>query len=287
MWKSLAILFLVLSVLGSAEKPLPVKGDQQQQQSQPHAAAAQPATPPTCTSEVCKENAENAERYAYYKAHHKEYLKAAIAPANLSNWILGALGVIGGILALLTLRTFKRQTDHIITSERAWLLPDGEKIGMPFLRPVEHQGPQKTPVHCGIALKNCGKTPASAIDWQFELQLGDSAEAPPSFDIYKRKPPKDRLTPFPIGQDSHGNVSAVLMPQEHISASEMTDIWDGKKVLWLCGIARYHDVFKQKRWIRRKPEEHYTFVCLRYICAPNGANGQWILGGPSGYNKAI
>jgi hypothetical protein len=176
----------------------------------------------------------------------------------------------------------------VMLSERAWLLPNGDKIGPPYLHPVEQQGPQKTPVHCTMALKNNGNTPASAIDWQFELQLGNSAESPPSFDVYKQKPPKDRLTsfPFPIAQDGEGRATAVLTPQEHISASDQTDIWDGKQVLWLCGIARYYDVFRKKRWFKRRPEEHLTFVCLRYICAPGGANGQWLIGGPSKYNNA-
>jgi hypothetical protein len=202
------------------------------------------------------------------------------------NFGLTAITLLIAIAAVIQASAAKLGAKAMLRSERAWLLLDGEKIGMPFLHSVEQQGPQKTPVHCRIALKNCGNTPATAIDWQFELQLGDSAKTPPCFDIYKREPPKDRLTPFPIGQDSHGHASAVLTPQENVSNSQMTDIWDGKKVLWLCGKARYYDVFAQKRWLKRRPEEHYTFVCLRYICAPNGANGQWVLGGPSGYNKA-
>jgi hypothetical protein len=71
--------------------------------------------------EVSKENAENAERYAYYKAHPKEYLKAAIAPANLSNWVLAFLGIIGGLVAILTLFVIKRQLDMFISKERARL----------------------------------------------------------------------------------------------------------------------------------------------------------------------
>ena len=175
----------------------------------------------------------------------------------------------------------------IIRSERAWLLPDGEKIGMPILRPIEQQPqPQKTPAQCKIALKNSGNTPASAIDLQFELQLGDSTKEPPSFDIYTRKAAKDPLTPFPIGQDDHGYTVAFLTTQEYISDADQEDIWNGKRILWLCGIARYHDVFRQKRLFRRKPEEHLTFICLRYISASDGTNGQWFLGGPSGYNRA-
>lgn len=108
MKKRLAIFgFLLIGVLACAEKPLPMEGSHQQQQAQPHADASQPNTPPPCATEVCKENADNAERYAYYKAHPKEYFKTAIAPANLSNWILAGLGMVG----VITLVFIKRQAD--------------------------------------------------------------------------------------------------------------------------------------------------------------------------------
>jgi hypothetical protein len=112
MLKFMAIVgLLVLGALACAQKPLPVDRSQQQQQPQKQAQAPQPAAPQPCTSEVCKENAENAERYAYYKSHPKEYLKAAFAPANLSNWILAGLGAVGGLLAILTILVIKRQAD--------------------------------------------------------------------------------------------------------------------------------------------------------------------------------
>lgn len=122
MLKHLAILVvLACGLLAYAEKPLPVNGGQQQDHPQNHPNAPQPAAPQLCTSDVCKENAENAERYAYYKAHPKEYLKAAIAPANLSNWILVGLGGIAGLLAVLTLLVIKRQVDMFISKERGRL----------------------------------------------------------------------------------------------------------------------------------------------------------------------
>src|SRR6185437_10753417 len=121
MLKTLAIL-AALSVLVLAQKPLPMQGSHQQEQTQPHADKAQQYAPPPCTTEVCKENAENAERYAYYKAHPEEYLKAALAPANLSNWILAGLGIIGGVLALFTILTMRwsseRQLRAYVTAER-------------------------------------------------------------------------------------------------------------------------------------------------------------------------
>lgn len=73
MLKSLSLLVVFLAV---AQKPFPVdQGQQQQTQVQPN--TAKPAAPIVITSDIEKENADNAERYAYYKAHKKEYLNAA------------------------------------------------------------------------------------------------------------------------------------------------------------------------------------------------------------------
>ena len=158
MLKSLATVALALTL---AQKTLPVQGENQQNQAQSKTSETRPNTPTIAAVEVDKENAENAERYAYYKTHKKEYLKAALAPANLSNWILSGLGVVGGILALFTLRTFKRQTDHIVTSERAWIVVhiEGERI------PPEIQGAtgiRWTPFE--VRITNKGKTPAYLIE---------------------------------------------------------------------------------------------------------------------------
>jgi hypothetical protein len=119
MLKRLAILgILLVGALTCAQEPLPVNGGKQQEHPQAHTDTGQPAAPPLCTSEVCKENAENAERYAYYKAHPNEYWKAAIAPANASNWILTILGGIGGGVAVITLILIKSQADTMETQAK-------------------------------------------------------------------------------------------------------------------------------------------------------------------------
>ena len=160
----------------------------------------------------------------------------------------------------------------------------------PFLIPVESQAsPQKRRTHCELTLRNCGNTPASAIEWQFEMQIGDSAETPVSFEIYKSKSLKESLTPFPIGHDQPGYAVAVLTPEEYLSVSQRDAINAGTKTLWLCGAVRYHDVFEQQKrygWLKRSAETHQTLVCLRYITFPGNNYGRWVLGGPSGYNRA-
>jgi hypothetical protein len=229
------------------------------------------------------------------KGQQKESPSAQAEPdyAALGFWVNLGLTVITlliAIAALIQANAAKLGAKAVLRSERAWLLLDGELMHPPFLIPIEHQSaPQKRPVHCELALRNCGNTPASAIDWQFELQIGDSAEMPVSAEIYERKPLKESLTPFPIGQDRLGWAFAELSPQKYINAADAEAINAGIKFLWLCGVARYHDVFEQRmwsNWFRRVTETHQTRVCLRY--ASFGSNsGRWVLGGAKGYNKAI
>jgi len=149
MLKWLAILVVILA---GAHKPLPVHWDNQHQEAQQQSAEAHPDAQATGTSDVEKENAANAERYAYYKAHPKEYFRDALAPANLSNWVLAGLGVIGGFLAGLTVLGIKRQIDHVAASERAWLTVDVLLSQAPE--------PESKLVWIDVPITNRGKTPA-------------------------------------------------------------------------------------------------------------------------------
>jgi hypothetical protein len=101
------------------------------------------------------------------------------------------------------------------------------------------ENPRKIPVTCDIALKNCGNTPASAIDWDFELRIGESTLAPPSIEIYDRKFPDDRQTLVPIGQDRLGNATAILKPHGYISVVERAAINGGNSFLRACNAARH------------------------------------------------
>lgn len=221
------------------------------------------------------ENAEKGQKQSSPTIENKTDYVALGFWVNVS---LTLITLFVAIAAVQQANAANSSAQAVMRSERAWLLLEGEQIGAPILLPVEkEQQTPKRPVECSIALKNCGNTPASSIDWQFELQLGNSMEAPPSFEIYTRKPQGKRLTPFPVGQNHLGHTTAFLTPQEFISTSELQDITNGSKILWLCGIARYNDVFVQKRWFREKPEERYTLVCLRFICGQSVVNGQWVL----------
>jgi hypothetical protein len=207
------------------------------------------------------------------------------------NLFLVIITLVIAAASLIQAFAAKRSAEAVMRSERAWILPDGDKIGLPTLVPVPPDLPEnarKTPVYCPIGLRNCGNTPASAIKWEFELRIGESKETPPSFEIYERKPTPsmEGQTPFPIGQDRLGHAVAVLKPYQYISVAEKLEIDAGNKIIWLCGVARYYDVFRRRKFLERKPEEHETLICLRYEARIDGSSGAWILGGPSGYNRA-
>lgn len=204
----------------------------------------------------------------------------------VSLW-LTAITFLIAVASVIQASAARISVKAVMLSERAWMLPDGEKIGLPTLIPSDSPtNPRKFPVTCSIALRNCGNTPATAIDWEFELRIGPSQETPPSLEIYEKKSPEDRKTPFPIGPGWPGHAQAVLKPQEYISTAEKAEIDAGTKHVWLCGIARYRDVFERRKFLQNSGNLHETKVCLRYMARSDGSSGRWILGGPSGYNKA-
>jgi hypothetical protein len=203
-------------------------------------------------------------------------------------WWLCILGFPTLVIIGWQARAAKVAADAIMRSERAWLLLDGEKIGMPIFMPHSIDSTIST-ASCNIPFENCGKTPAEAILWVVELTIGDSPIEPPSLEIYTTKV-TDKVsgqTPFPIGPGRLGWVVATgsIAPAE----------WDAyiadKKFMWLCGVARYGDVFKRKtHFLGRQLEEHETRICLvyqKFTRAPGAPpGGRWALGGPEGYNQA-
>jgi hypothetical protein len=224
--------------------------------------------------------------------------KKTVPPQDPDKWVRRGFWINFG-LVIITLviagtsffqaSAAKLSAKAVMLSERAWLLPDGEKIGMLTLIPSDSQtNPRKFPVACSIVLKNCGNTPAFAIKWEFELRMGESKEIPPSFDIYKDKSTlsMEGQTPFPIGPGWPGYAQAALSPQEYISTAEKAEIDAGTKHVWLCGIVQYRDVFEHRRFLRTRGNLHETKVCLRYMARSDGSAGMWVLGGPSGYNQA-
>jgi hypothetical protein len=283
MWKSLAILGVTLL--------LQIAPLQQQYIAQPssHYQDAQ-AQQKQATPTVIINNEDN------HQSCEKCNEKDNIAPKDtddlarkefIVNKVLVGITILIAIAALIQAIAARLSAEAVMWSERAWLLLEGKDIGDPVLITDDSPDNQrKMPSYCRVALKNCGKTPGFAIDWEFELRVGSSQEFPPSFEIYEKEPRAESPMPFPIGPGWPGQAEARLRPSDFISSTELKDMKEGTKFLWLCGIARYGDVFKYKGFFHRKAARHETRICLRYEFRTNTIGGYWVLGGPIKYNQA-
>jgi len=258
MKKRLAILAILLAgTLTCAQKPLTVNGSQQQEHFQSHADTEQPEKPDLtarpCASEICKENADNAARCAYYKAHPKEYFKAAIAPANLSNWILAVVGIIGVIVACSSLVSIKGQNKILkdsvaaaqtsakaatlnaqafITSDRPWILVDVE---------VSKDDPDKFLVY-GI---NKGNTPA-------ELYEGHC--------VCKPYNPKGFVVPDTIDDPIYGPMQVLTVSGDRFPIRTISSKWiketlgePPRSMMFLYGQILYWDTFTDRKSPNAEP----------------------------------
>lgn len=273
MLKWLAIVALALTL---AQKPLPVQGQNQQNQAQSKTSETSSNTPAIFATEVNKENAEKAQRYAYYKAHPKEYVHNAFAPAYLSNWVLAGLGIIGGVLALGTLFVIKRQADHLVISERAWLV-----IGsaMQDYRPTESIDPR-----FDWSILNTGKTPARITETQctYEMVYRKELYNLPSEPPYT-VPIELRGYLLPPGDLIKHSVYLMEPPhstrKEELEQGDVNTIRMGLYSLRVYGYVKYVDAFGKKRESR---------FCEHYVWPNDGVLNTGfrpLLGIPAAYTK--
>jgi hypothetical protein len=251
MLKHLVILVVLMwGGLAYADKPLPVDGGQQEDHSQSQTGKPKPNAPPPCVSEVCKENAANAERYAYYKAHPEEYLKAALAPANLSNWILAGLGVIGGVLALLTVLTMRwsseRQLRAYVVVERGIIA----NVTNPRHSPRERVDtvarildPEAGPT-AQITIKNTGQTPAYGLVHWGSLCIRE-------FPLSTKLPtmPTQETKFRTVMGPGIVEVKTVRLPRA-LNMEEVEGLHNGTIVIYCHGEIEYRDAFKKQHRTR-------------------------------------
>jgi hypothetical protein len=115
----MCVFVLFIFLLPTTQNRLPEIGSRQQQCVQGREGKDCQAITSPAASKIAEEINENTQRYTYYKENPKEYLKAAVGPANMSNWVLAGLGTLGSIFGLFTLLTIKRQADIVVAKERA------------------------------------------------------------------------------------------------------------------------------------------------------------------------
>lgn len=191
-------------------------------------------------TEVNKDNAENAQRYAYYRAHPKEYLKAATGPANASNWILACLGIIGAIVGIRTLLVVGRQVTNAMRSDRAWLVVETAEL-------VEGNPSQPGQVFVQCAVKNYGKTVARVLGMNARWGVGPINIPGTTWDdslfaFAKKGPSKWTFLP--------GTTSAMHSPVQEITAKAGDKVTIGiqpGETQFIHGVVFYWDAFTKKR----------------------------------------
>jgi hypothetical protein len=209
-----------------------------------------PNAQPVAIAEVDKENAENAQKYAYYKAHPKEYLKAAFAPANASNWILACLGIIGAVVGIGTLRVVGRQVTNAMRSDRAWLVVEKAEL-------VEGNPSQPGQVFVQCAVKNNGKTVARVLGMNARWGIGPVGNPGKTWDdslfvFDKGVRPKWTFLP--------ATISAMHSPVQGWTAKAGGNVTIGcqsGETQFIHGVVFYWDAFTKKRRTTRFCFHHY------------------------------
>jgi hypothetical protein len=222
--------------------------------------------------------------------------------ARISNLVMAvgtvALAVIGAIAACIAIRSLnfiRLQTAHariaaeaardnakaallgakaIMESDRAWMLM--EKISNIYLVPVEIQ--QGRPSSVLLEFRNAGKTPARMLAWKFGLYISDVSDrpGPSAYDVKGVV-----FNPIIIPQGADCPQAAMLTSNGgFIRQQELDDILRNRtKMLWLCGIIKYEDIF-------RPGVEHETILCRHYRVWFAGQEPFFGLAGcPTEYNK--
>jgi hypothetical protein len=237
MLKCLAVFTFLLAI---AQEPLPVYRDGQPRQTQDATGKPCPNAPPVAITEVDKDNAENAQRYAYYKAHPKEYWKAAIAPANASNWILACLGIIGAAVGIGTLCVVGRQVTNAMRSDRAWLVVEKAEL-------VEGNPSQPGQVFVQCAVKNYGKTVARVLGMNARWGIGPLNNPGKTWDnslFAFANSVRSKWTFLP------GTTSAMHSPVQEFTSSAGSKVTVGFQsgdTQFIHGVVFYWDAFTKKR----------------------------------------
>jgi hypothetical protein len=216
----------------------------QQEHSQPSAGESQAQPPPLSLSEQGNQTATNDERYAYYKAHPKEYLKAAVAPANLSNWILAFIGMAGISVGICTIFAVVRQTNIAVSKERAVLAFSlGEEK-------IYRTDEEEETWQLDFTIRNLGPTRADFVKFQvFTESRGKDKKV--------RKIPSYYLH-VPEVIDGNGQTADLAIMPDVVS---LDDVFEGKIAVHLTGDIVYRDVFGKRRktkfdWVWRTYKQH-------------------------------
>ncbi|MGB6130727.1 MAG: hypothetical protein WBG54_03020 [Acidobacteriaceae bacterium] len=282
MGKILAI-FAVILAIAQAPRPIPRQtANQPHTEGQNQTNSGQKSTNPSkrLSTSAQKPPCQGTENTAKDKDSKPDYPAINITnPASMpeswswhDKWLWGS-NILLVIVGFGTIAILWRQTNHIVTSERAWMVtePCDAKI------PPEIKGKTTGVRHVGFSVrfKNMGKTPA------FLLEIRYSGKVLPS---------KERLPEVPSEYEEREifkweGKGMPLLPQDfilknHVNtwAKEPVLIDRGFDILWIYGYIKYRDAFGENR---------ETWFCHRWVPEIEGwQKSGFISDGPESYNHA-
>jgi len=167
--------------------------------------------------------------------------RPAIPPwwdAAWATWALVVVGTAGTIAALCTLATIRRQTESLITSERAWVMVDVDWIpgmGRGFVgRTVAGRSTtENMTVIVRLTYKNEGRSPAWIAEKRANVKALHSLPAKPDLDsaeVIQREP-----EPLAIGRELKKDIT--------LTCNER----DADDTAVVYGVVRYRDAFGENR----------------------------------------
>jgi hypothetical protein len=153
------------------------------------------------------------------------------------NLALAGFAAFGVCIAIKTLKTVKQQTNHLVASERAWVLiepgvipddfePDPSSLQLLDIRPV---------------IRNSGKTPGRIVRVSLRSQQIKRDEKLPPNPEYKSISEVDIMLPTVIPVQIMGTM---------ILLSDFTAIRNGDFVLYVYGFVDYLDFAEEERQSR-------------------------------------
>jgi hypothetical protein len=207
------------------------------------------------------------------------------APTNVPNWVLAAVGIGGIVVAVRTLRKLERQTkaaedaanaslrqsEHMIASERAWMVARVEGEVIP-----DSDG--KRLVRFSVRCVNVGKTPAYLIGMANHgvvLPRDQSLPDPPVPYI------PNNVSEWPGEGISLQPEDFVLRHNWSTIARDLQKLIHGEDWLWVYGYINYRDAFGNKR---------ETMYCFLWDCTHNipgvSKETHFLVDGPASYIRA-
>ena len=239
--------------------------------TEPQIAPCNQASPCHVIDEPQEKSEEQKAKEASLDSLYRRYMWATI------------IGVVGGLIGVVVLicqtiatRTSAeaalRQANHIITSERAWMVAEPGDANIP----PEIEGATGVRwTEFSVRFVNKGKTPAFLIEIGYQGKVLPRSEKLPFIQpLYKGKEISrwgGKGLPVLPGADVRKN---------HLGtwASDPVKITRGFDVLWVYGYIKYADAFGFAR---------ETWYCYRWVheIERYQASG-FIAGGPESYNRA-